>query len=136
MTEPVAWSDDFLVGNASIDMQHKELVKMINEFHAGVRAGGVVARVYFIKAIQCSVKYIKTHFSIEEKLMKNGNYPSFEEHKGEHETFTAEVARQVQNIETEGNPDPSDFVKFLIDWVSHHIAVSDKKLAPYIGNQL
>jgi hemerythrin len=129
--EPVAWSDDFLIGNESVDMQHKELVNMINEFHAGVLTGGVMARVYFIKAIQCSVQYIKTHFTTEEELMQRGKYPSFAEHKEQHESFIAEVNRQVRNIETEGNPDPTDFVKFLTEWVSHHIAVSDKKLAPY-----
>jgi hemerythrin-like metal-binding protein len=134
MTEPVAWSDDFLTGNKSVDMQHKELVDMVNEFHAGVRTGGVMARVYFIKAIQCSVQYIKTHFTNEEALMQRGKYPSFDEHKGQHETFIAEVARQVHDIETEGNPDPADFVNFLTDWIACHIAVSDKKLAPYIAN--
>jgi hemerythrin-like metal-binding protein len=134
MTEPVAWSDDFLTGNKSVDMQHKELVTMVNEFHAGVRTGGVMARVFFIKAIQCSVQYIKTHFTNEEELMQRGKYPAFDEHKRQHETFIAEVARQVHDIETEGNPDPADFVKFLTDWISNHIAVSDKKLAPYIAN--
>jgi hemerythrin len=66
--------------------------------------------------------------------MQRGKYPSFDEHKGQHATFIAEVARQVHDIETEGNPDPADFVEFLTEWVSHHIAVSDKKLAPYIAN--
>ena len=130
----VAWRNDFLTGHESIDEQHKELVKMANEFYTEAQSGGVMARVYFIKAIQSSVQYIKTLFMLEEDLMQRGKYPLFDEHKTQHENFTAEVFRQVHNIETEGTPDPSDFAKFLLDWISEHMADSDKKLAPFYAN--
>ena len=127
----VVWRDDFLTGHESIDEQHKEMVKMANEFYTEVQAGGVMARVYFIKAIQSSVQYIKTLFMLEEDLMQRGKYPFFKEHKAQHENFVAEVFRQVHDIETEGTPDPSNFARFLLDWISHHISDSDKKLAPF-----
>jgi hemerythrin len=134
--ELVAWDDCFLVGNEKIDAQHKELVRMTNEFYAGVQMGGIVAKVFFMKTIQGAVQYIKTHFATEEEVIQNAEYPLFEEHKKQHEDFVAEVGRQIQIFETEDHPDPAGFVKFLMDWVTQHIANSDKKFAPYICRKM
>jgi len=131
--ELVTWSDAFSVGNKKIDGQHQELVRMTNEFYAGVQMGGVMAKVYFLKTIQGAVQYVKTHFATEEEIMQKVEYPLFAEHKQQHEDFVAKVGQQVQNFEQEDNPDPAGFVKYLMDWVLQHIAESDKKYAPYIA---
>lgn len=131
--ELVAWSDDFLVGNEQIDAQHKELVTMTNEFYAGCQMGGVMAKVYFMKTIQGAVRYVKTHFATEEEFMQKVNYPDFDIHRKQHEDFVAEVTTQIQVFEKEDNPDPADFVKYLMDWVMQHIADSDKKYMPYLA---
>ena len=131
--ELVAWSDDFLVGNEQIDAQHKELVRMTNEFYAGCQMGGVVAKVYFMKTIQGAVLYVKTHFSTEEAIMEKAVYPDYEIHKKQHEDFVAQVTAQIQVFEKEDNPDPAGFVKFLMNWILQHIADSDKKYMPYIA---
>ena len=131
--ELVAWSDDFLVGNSAIDQQHKELVRLTNEFWAGCRMGGMMAKVYFLQTIQGTVLYIKTHFSTEEELMKKANYPEFDAHKQQHEDFVSEVTRQIQFFEKEDNPNPSAFVEYLMNWILKHVADSDKKYMPYIA---
>jgi hemerythrin-like metal-binding protein len=131
--ELVAWSDDFSVGNSTIDAQHKELVRMTNEFYAGVQMGGVMAKVYFMKTIQGAVLYVKTHFSTEEDFMQRAGYPDYDTHKKQHEDFVAQVSEQIQIFEKEDNPDPAAFVKYLMNWVLQHIADSDKKYIPYIA---
>ena len=130
--ELVTWDDSFLIGDEKIDGQHKELVRMTNEFYSGVQMGGVVAKVFFMKTIQGAVQYVKTHFATEEEFMQKVNYPQAEEHRMQHENFVTQVAQQVQVLEKEDNPDPAGFVKYLMDWVLNHIAESDKKYAPYI----
>ena len=131
--ELVTWDDSFLVGIAYIDEQHRELVRITNEFYAGVQMGGVIAKVYFMKTIQGALQYVKTHFATEEDLMQKAGYPYYAEHKKQHEDFVAEVAQQVQVFEKEDNPDPAGFVKYLMNWVLQHIADTDKKYAPYIS---
>ena len=131
--ELVAWSDDFLVGNEQIDAQHKELVRMTNEFYAGCQMGGVMAKVYFMKTIQGAVLYVKTHFSTEEAIMRQADYPDYGRHKQQHEDFVAEVTQQIHIFEQEDNPDPAGFVKYLMNWVLQHIAASDKQYMPYIA---
>ena len=130
--ELVPWSDDFLVGHESIDLQHKELVKLTNEFYAGVQMGGVLAKVFFLQTIQGAVQYIKTHFKTEEDIMEKIEFPLFQEHKKLHEEFITEVTREIQAFEKQDTPDPAGFVKYLMNWVLNHVANSDKKITPYL----
>jgi hemerythrin len=133
--EVVAWSDDFSVGNETIDAQHKELIRLTNEFYSGVQMGGMLAKVYFLQTIKGAVQYVKTHFADEEALMLKAGYPhpQYEEHKKQHEDFVAEVTQQVKNFEQEDNPDPEGFVKYLMNWILQHVADSDKKYSPYVS---
>jgi hemerythrin len=130
--ELITWNDDFLIGNETIDSQHKELVKLTNEFYAGVQMGGVLAKVYFLQTIQGAVQYVKTHFAAEEDIMKKIKVPNFKEHKKKHEEFIAEVTREIKIFEKNDNPDPAGFVKYLMDWILQHVAESDKKITPYL----
>ena len=130
--ELVSWSDDFLVGEETIDSQHKELVRLTNEFYSGALMGGVMAKVFFMQTIKGAMHYVKTHFATEEELMQKLGYPFFHEHKKQHENFISEVTQQILIFEEEDNPDPVGFVHYLMSWVLNHIAESDKKYSSYI----
>ena len=131
--ELITWSDDFSVQNKTIDEQHKELVRITNEFYAGCQKGGILAKVYFFETIKSALHYIKTHFTTEEDFMQRANYPEYESHKMQHENLVARVNEQVKLFETQDNPDPAGFVKILMDWILQHIAASDKKYVSYIA---
>ncbi|MDR2552297.1 MAG: bacteriohemerythrin [Treponema sp.] len=129
----VEWSDDFLVGNAQIDEQHRELVRITNDFWAGCQTGGIIAKVSFLNTIQGAVHYMKTHFAAEEAIMQRAGYPGYGDHKKQHENFVAEVLRQANRFEEEDNPNPGKFSEFLMDWIVGHIARSDKQYIPFIA---
>ena len=128
----VEWSDEFSVGYKGIDLQHMELVQLVNDFHAGIQKGGLMSKVYFLQTIKGAAKYIKTHFDYEEKIMEQVDYPHIDGHRKEHEKFISEVTSQIQKFEKEDNPDPTGFDKFLIDWILNHVANMDKKYSPYL----
>ena len=128
----VPWSDDYLIGNENIDLQHKELVRLTNDFYAGVQMGGVLAKVFFLRTIQGALQYVKTHFATEEAIMKKIHFPHFKEHKKQHEEFIAEVTREVENFEKVDIPDHAGFVKYLMSWILNHVANSDKKITPHL----
>ena len=131
--ELIVWTDDFLVGEESIDTQHKELVRLINEFYAGVQMGGIMTKVFYMQTIKGALHYIKTHFSNEESIMQKIEFPFYKEHKKLHEDFVAEVTHELKVFEDQDNPDPTDFIKFLVCWVSKHIADADKKMTSYLS---
>jgi hemerythrin len=127
----IVWEDKYLVHCELIDEQHKGLVDMTNELLRGCKAENGKADVIFIKTVRKAAEYAQTHFSTEEKYMLQVNYPDFEAHKKEHESFVAEVVAQIKAFEENRN-DPCVFAGFLKDWLLTHIAVSDQKYAPYL----
>lgn len=131
----IEWSDDFSVHNKLIDEQHRELIRITNEFYVNCQTGGVIAKVSFLTALKAAVHYVKTHFSTEEEIMRKVQYPEFEQHKKQHDDFVAEVQRQSKLFENEDNPDPAKFVSFLQNWIFGHIAASDKKYASYLDKE-
>jgi hemerythrin len=128
----VQWSDDFSVKNRLIDTQHKELVRFTNDLFAACQSGGFTERISFIRTVQSAVNYAKEHFSTEERLMVQKNYPDYAKHKAEHDAFVAEVLRQVKQLDNMKEIKGEPFVLFLKDWLLKHIAISDKKYTPYV----
>ncbi|GMO42155.1 MAG: bacteriohemerythrin [Treponemataceae bacterium] len=128
----VQWSEDFSVKNRLIDTQHKELVRFTNELYAACKTGGFSERLSFIRTVQDAVNYAKEHFSTEERMLIQKNYPEYAQHKTEHDAFVAEVLRQVKQLDNMKDIEGKPFVFFLRDWLLNHIAISDKKYTPYV----
>jgi hemerythrin len=128
----IDWKDEYSVGNSLIDKQHRELIQMTDELYTACRQGGGAEKASFIRTIHGAVRYVKEHFSTEEKIMKQVNYPDYEVHKKEHEDFIAEVLLQAKNYENNNPFVPAAFVKFLLEWIVTHIAGSDRKYVPYL----
>ena len=88
-TDLIVWRDSFNIGYEKIDIQHKQLVKLINELY----------RIHILedkdqKMTQIFLdlqSYTVSHFSQEELLMKKYNYKFFSEHKSEHNEFLEKI---------------------------------------------
>lgn len=69
------WKNEYSVGIAKIDGQHKALVGFLNELFEAMRAGkGKDALDAVMKNL---VEYTKTHFATEENFMKQYKYPDY-----------------------------------------------------------
>jgi hemerythrin len=129
--ELVTWQDAYSVHFKAIDDQHKGLIQMTNTLLEACNTGSTAADSAFMKSIRGAVEYAQVHFYTEEKYMKQADYPGLAEHQKEHKAFVAKVLTAVQAFE-EGKAYPQDLALFLKDWLLNHIAVSDKKYAPYL----
>ena len=129
--DSAVWNDSYSVGFAAIDNQHKKLVKMINELFQGCTRSETFAYVSFMQTVKNAVDYAHTHFKKEEDYMKRANYPALADHKKLHEEFIIEIAELVREFET-GKTEPVSLARFLKKWLLNHIAVTDKKYAPYL----
>jgi hemerythrin len=128
----VVWADRYSMGIISIDGQHKKLFEMTNNLYAACMRGEESARRYFKEVIHDAVKYVQFHFSSEERLMERLKFPGLAEHKEEHTNFVKKVLEEVRDFESGKNFVPNAFVRFLRDWIVHHIAITDIKYAEYI----
>jgi hemerythrin len=130
--DSVTWDDFYSVGFEPIDDQHKELVKMTGELFQACEQGVLAADMVFLETIKKALNYAETHFSDEEGFLLEVNYPYLNEQKKQHESFLAEVEKSIEEFEA-GNIEPVDMARFLKKWLLNHIAVSDKRYAPYLA---
>ena len=129
--DSVVWDNSFSVGFDPIDDQHKVLVGMTNEMFQACEQGVIAADMAFLQIIQKALGYAETHFSDEEGYLREVNYPYLDEQKEQHEDFVAEVQKSIEEFEA-GNIEPIYLARFLKNWLLNHIAVYDKKYAPYL----
>jgi hemerythrin len=129
----IVWKDDYSVQFKLIDEQHQGLVGMTNELLKGCKAGGNAKDAAFMETVRKAVEYAQVHFYTEEKYMKQADFPELEQHRKEHAAFVSTIQETVVAFE-EGRADPLDLAVFLKEWLLSHIAVSDKKYAPYLAS--
>jgi hemerythrin len=128
----VTWDEKYSTGIQLIDDQHKELLKLTNELFANCQEGDQSAGKAFRKVLHSTVDYVKYHFSAEEKIFENINYPLAVEHKKQHESFVKRVLEDAKSFEEGKHIVPISFAKFLKDWILTHIAIHDRQYADFI----
>jgi len=125
------WNDNFSVGVAEIDAQHKNLVSYLNDLHFAMTQGK--GNSILKSLLDRLVGYTQVHFATEEKYMKQWNYPGYVYHKGEHDAFVKRVAEFKTKFDTGQTALSIDILVFLKEWVFNHILGTDKKYGPFFN---
>jgi hemerythrin len=71
--------------------------------------------------------YTKTHFSLEERLMEQAQYPDLEAHKREHQKLIGQLDELCRKHLTEDKPIYFEVLRFLKTWLKEHISSEDTK---------
>ena len=126
----VEWKEDYSVGIKSIDDQHKKLLNLINQLQTAVdySTGDQFER----EALDELVNYTKTHFTFEEGLMKDNDYPDYEPHKAQHVKMIKKVEEVLAEYEKDHDTAMSNASEFLKDWLINHINGTDKEYSSYL----
>lgn len=123
------WSDSYNVGVEEIDSQHKELVRLLNSLHVSIREhhGSATSR----EILNQLVDYTRTHFMVEESLMRVACYPEFNAHHKQHETLIQQI-RELQDKLDSGIASISfELLHFLKRWLMQHINGDDKQFGAF-----
>jgi len=134
--EIISWSEKYATGIETIDVQHKELVKLTNQLHIACSTRDDVLHTVFKDAMSNMVKYVRFHFTAELKLLKAIEYPDFDNHKKMHESLVKDILEAASEYNDGKKFVPNNFVRTLKDWVFGHIAVYDKLYSAYVKEQL
>jgi hemerythrin len=126
----VKWKDEYSVGIESIDMQHKKLLSLINSLQAAVYFS--TGEEFEHQALDELVDYTKTHFSYEEGLMEQNDYPDFEPHKAQHQQMIAKVEEVLAEYQQDKDTAMRNAANFLKDWLINHINGTDKQYSAYL----
>ena len=124
------WSEKYCVGIAFADVQHKQLVDIINRLHQALvddKGRKVVG-----KALDDLIRYTRAHFAAEEQVLQSCGYPDFVAHHTEHECLAYKVLEFYQKFMSDDSSMTAERVGFLKDWLGEEILDVDMKFAPFL----
>ena len=127
------WNDSLATGHPRIDSEHKKLVDLINKLADAMAAGK--AKDICGQVLSELFQYTKTHFAMEEQLMANYRYVNTAEHKAEHDKLVNDVLVFKEKFDAGSLTLSISLLKFLQDWLTNHIKVSDKTLVAAIATR-
>jgi len=130
----VKWNDSYSVGIESIDNDHKKLLGMINQLQTASHYTTDEGMVDDI--LNELVDYTKYHFSREEDMMKECDYPNFEVHKQQHEIMIAKAVDFINAYRHHDKGTVEDVIQYLKSWLINHINGCDQDYAPYLKGKV
>ena len=125
----LAWNEDKMAtGIKEIDDQHKEWLSRFNEFNRAVtdnRGKEALSRALFF-----FLRYTETHFTFEEKQMKQTNCSAEATNRAEHEKFRKRLAEIMDLFGQKGGSmiEALQLNAELESWLSNHICTVDIQL--------
>jgi len=128
----IAWDDGLLTGNALVDLQHHRIFEKISDLVLACEEGRSTEKLEDMLVFL--INYTIRHFTDEEALQLEYNYPDYQHHKKEHDDFRATVANLVQKLKESGSSAElsSDVNRIVVRWLINHINSEDKKLSDHI----
>ncbi len=122
----IEWRDEFSVGVASVDLEHRELIDLINDLHAMIGDNASADEV--VSMLGEIFAQISAHFALEEKYMRDTRYPLLDEHKGDHENLLDELRDIMELVDVDGNYNEQVLSENLQRWFTEHFRTHDAKL--------
>ncbi len=121
--EIIIWRDEFSVGVAAMDLQHKKLLGMINRLIAEQKM--LTDRKTIADLLTNMTDYADEHFRAEEFLMAEYAYDRKTEQEAQHKAFI----EKTQSFCSAGNVGPNILSEALLDylgtWLIGHILTED-----------
>ena len=127
----IAWRDEFSVGVASVDQEHREMIELINELDNAMAKDADCITV--IRTLGEIYTKISAHFALEEKIMRDADYRDFTSHKEDHEQLLDSLLMIIDSVDDKGRYDRLDLSSGLDRWFSDHFRTHDAKLHRQLG---
>jgi len=131
----VSWGPKYATGVNIIDKQHKELVDLTNKLYHACLNRNEDMDTTFKEAMHRLVEYVRIHFTDEQALLKDIDFPNYAEHKKEHEDLIKDILEASKNYGAGIKLVPNHCVRTLKDWIFSHIAIADKLITRYVKDQ-
>ncbi|ABK45426.1 methyl-accepting chemotaxis sensory transducer [Magnetococcus marinus MC-1] len=128
------WNDILLTNVKEVDIQHKELVRMVNALHQEITSGQG-GKQKLRTMVDGLIAYTVNHFKDEEAFMRRNHFPGLQAHLPEHIKFTDAVVELVAQVDKGEAYIDMDLTGLLRDWLVNHIMGTDRKYAEHFAGK-
>ena len=130
--DKIIWDESFSVGNETLDNQHQNILRMINELIDNQQSNISSEKVTNI--LDDLMLYVRQHIDYEEVILEQLDYPEYSQHKSSHLLLQEQLAELMygasEQVLSHGKYDdniPKEVLEFLMCWWQKHILVEDMK---------
>ncbi len=132
------WTEKLATGISTIDNQHKELFKRINNLVIAIKQQRCKSEIDGV--IKFLDDYARIHFSEEEKHMRETSYPGIREQMESHKQYLAALAELKTQAALPRIPGSSYDLsatvnQVVVDWIVAHIMRLDMKFGKFLKHQ-
>lgn len=130
----ITWKDDYSVGYAGIDEQHKQLVSIIQELETEIdsKKSNFKNLMDIVNKLDA---YIQYHLSYEEELMNKYAYEDLEKHRVEHNALRYKILSINYDNIHDANEFFVDSYTYLVNWLLNHIMKEDQSLGKFLAQK-
>lgn len=131
----IEWTEDLAVGFNTIDDQHKELFKKVDQMLEACSQGK--GKEVLNELLGFLGDYVVDHFGTEEGLMQQFKYPDYQSHKNQHDMFIESFKGLKKELETTG-PGVHLVImtnRIVVGWLNSHIRNVDKLLGAFLKDK-
>jgi len=128
MPEPLLeWHDDYLIGVAELDYEHRDLFRQLNTLHMELQ---VHEQQENIEACLGEIHTrIVSHFALEERFMREHATPGYIGHKQEHDDFLEVIVDVIEQYRSDPGPGRGENLEHrLRSWIIRHITTWDREM--------
>ena len=122
------WRDEYSVGIAEIDDQHKGVIDLFAVIDAAIDNREGWSDVFF--KLEKLREHARFHFALEESLMRMHGYPKQAEHVDHHKHFMDKLD-QLQ-MTTLSRQVTMNTISYLNHWYADHMQTQDRDFVRYI----
>ena len=129
------WDTSLETGYEKIDNQHKDLIAALNSIIEASQQDKGKDEIF--RTLEFLTAYTIIHFSTEEKLQVQYDYPDYLIHKRYHDEFKETVSELTQRLKKEG---PTEEMIGLVtstigNWLLNHIKGDDFRMAAFVKSK-
>ena len=122
----ITWKEEYSVGIPEVDLEHRELIELINTLHQELRGQFESnAMLEFLGEIKTR---ISAHFALEEKIMRERGYDEYAAHKDHHETLLVDIRNLMEDYVNGFLFSEVELATRLNDWFGEHFRTHDARL--------
>jgi len=128
---PLKWDNSYLIGIEELDFEHKQLIEDINFLHKELAEHDEKSNIE--RCLGDIFARMQAHFALEEHVMMAHDYPSYDEHKREHDDLLESYTESMLNFLNAPGTDSGELVESELNhWIVDHILTSDKRMSAMI----
>ncbi len=132
------WTEKLAVGIKTVDSQHRELFKRINNLVAAIKQHRCKEEID--GTIKFLEDYARVHFSEEERHMREAGYPGYEEQREDHRKYLAALAElkaqaSLPRVQGSSYDLSATTNQVVVDWIVDHIMKVDMKFGEFLRNK-